>query len=120
MCLSSNKNSDSLCQCCFELLIQLIDADSVYEVMYWLVIWFAPEDNCNIEGYKDIIVSWTCSNWELVSDILLCNQELNLGPRQAWDEAALSLDWVEFAVFSDNRVSSFGAILSIQCIYHLN
>jgi len=57
-----------------------------------IIIWFASENHCNIEGYKDIVIGWASTHWKFVGNILLCYQELDPGPRQAEDNAAFFLD----------------------------
>jgi len=108
MCFSSDEYSDSLSECCFKLFIKLVDADSVHEVMDRVIIWFAFENYSNIKGHKDIIISWACSYWEFVCDVLLSHKELNSGPWQAEDETTLLLDVVEFAMLGDDCISTLG------------
>lgn len=72
MCFTSNEHSDSLSESCFKLLVQLIDTDSIDEIMNRLIIFFASENHSNIKSYKDIIICWASSHWELVSDVLFC------------------------------------------------
>jgi len=110
MCFTSNKYSNSFSQRSFKLFVQLIDTDSVYEIVNTVVIWFASEHYSNIKGHKDIVIGGSCSYWELVCHILLCDQELNLGPRKTEDKTSFFLDLAILSMSSDNSISSFGNI----------
>jgi hypothetical protein len=83
MSFSSDKNSYPFSYGCLELLIELINTDFVTEIKDRLIIVHTPKDDNNVQSHKDIIVSWTSYHWKLVSDVLLSDQELDLGPRQA-------------------------------------
>lgn len=107
MSLSSDQDSHSLGQSSLELFVQLVDADTVDEVMNALVVGLAPEDNSNVEGDEDVVVSWACAHWEFVSDVLLGDQELNFSPRQAEDEPTILLDVVEFSVLGYDSKCAF-------------
>jgi hypothetical protein len=114
MSLSSDEHSNSLGQGGLELLIQLIDTDSVHEVTNGLLIILALEHDGDIHGDEDIIVGWAGSNRELVDDVLLSDQELDLGPWQAPDEATFLLDMVKLSVLGDNSIGSFGSVSKIS------
>ena len=110
MSLASNKDSHSLGQGSLQLLVELIDTDSVHEVADVIVVFFALEDHCDVESNKDVVVGWTGSYRELVDDILLCHQELNFGPRKAEHEASLFLDMIELAMLRNDSVCSFRSV----------
>jgi len=80
MCLASNEHPDSLGQCSLQLLVQLIDADPIHKVLDILLGIFAPEDDGDVKCHEDVVVGWASSDREFVDDILLGDQELNLGP----------------------------------------
>ena len=89
------------------MLIQLIDTDSVNKVSDIIIVFFALENNCDVESDEDVIVSWASANWEFVDNVLLGYKELDLGPREAEDEAAFLLDAIEFTMLCDYCISSF-------------
>lgn len=107
MSLSSDQDSHSLGQSCFELFVQLVYADTVDEVMDALVVWLAPEDNGDVEGDEDVVVGWAGAHWEFVGDVLLGHEELNFGPGQAEDEAAVLLDVIELSVLRYDGEGAF-------------
>ena len=107
MCLSTDEYSDSLSQSSLKLLVQLIDTDSVNEVSDIIIVLFALENNCNVESDEDVIVSWASANWEFVDNVLLSYKELDLGPREAEDEATFLLNTIEFTMLCDYCISSF-------------
>jgi len=92
MGLASDEHSDPLGDGGLQLLIQLVDADSVTEVEDRVVIWLASENYSDVKSNKDVVVGWASSNWELVSDVLLGHKELNLGPGEANNEPTFTLD----------------------------
>ena len=80
MGLASDENSNPFGDSSLQLLIQLVDADSVTEVENRVVIWFASENYSDVKSNKDVVVGWACSHRELVSDVLLGDKELDLSP----------------------------------------
>lgn len=107
MCFASDENSDSLSEGSLKLLVKLVDANSIYEVMNILIIWFTSENHSNIKSNEDIVISWACSDWEFIGDVLLGNKELDLGPWEAENETTFLLDVVEFTVLGDDCIGSF-------------
>ena len=107
MGLATDQNSDSLGEGGLELLVQLIDTDSVNEVSDVIIVFFALEDNSNVQGNEDIVVRWASANREFVDNVLLSYKELDLGPREAEDKAAIRLNTIELTMLRDNCVSSF-------------
>jgi len=80
MSLSSDQNSYSFSNGSLELLVKLVDTNSVNEVEDIILSFHALENNSDTKTNENIIVSWASSNLELVCDVLLGNKELNLGP----------------------------------------
>lgn len=103
----SDKNSHSFGQSCFQLLIKLIDANSVDKIKNGIIIGLAPEYNSNVKSNKDIIVGWASSHWELISDVLLGDKELDFGPRKTENEATILFHLVKFPVFRNHSICSF-------------
>jgi hypothetical protein len=112
MGLTSDQNSNSFGKSSLKLLIQLVNTDLVNEVVDRCIIWFASEHNTDIEGNEYIVVCWSSSNWELVSNILLSYQELDLSPWKARDDAALFLNVIKLTVLGDNGVGSLWPIIT--------
>jgi hypothetical protein len=112
MGLSSDQNSNSFGKGSLKLLIQLVNTDLVNKVVDGSIIWLASEHNADIEGNEHIVVCWSSSNWELVSNILLSYQELDLGPWKAKDDATLSLNVIKLTVLGDNGVGSLWPIIT--------
>jgi len=83
MGFASDENSDSLGDSGLQLLIQLVDTNSVTEVEDGVIIWFASENYSDVKSNKDVVVCWASSHWELVCDVLLGYKELDLGPGEA-------------------------------------
>jgi len=110
MCFTSDKDSNSLSQSSFKLLIELVDTDSVHEVVDWLVIWFTSEYYCNIEGNKDIIICGAGSHRELVCHILLSNKELDPRPRKTEHKSSFFFDRLKLSMGGNNSVGSLGNI----------
>ena len=109
MGLASDKHSDSLGEGSFELLVKLVDTDSVHEVSDVIISVLAPEDNGDIQGNENVVISRASSHWELVDDILLGHQELNLSPWEAEYKPTLFLHVIELSVLCDDCVRSFGS-----------
>ena len=107
MGLASDEHSDPLGDGSLQLLIQLVDTDSVTEVEDTVVIWLASENYRDIQGNKDIVVSWASSNWEFVGDVLLGHKELDLGPGEANNKATLFLNGVKLAMLCNDCIGSF-------------
>jgi hypothetical protein len=114
MRLATNEHSHSLGQCSLKLLIQLIDADSVNEVANIIIVLLALEDDGDVQGHEDVIVGWASANWELVDNVLLGHKELDLGPGEAEDEAAILLDTIKLAVFRYNRICPLRSVIEIK------
>lgn len=106
MRLSADQYSDSLGKSSLKLLVELINTDSVYEVSDIFVVFLAFENNSDIEGNENVVIGWASANRELVDDVLLGDEELDLGPREAGNQTALLSDMVELAMLSDYCVSS--------------
>jgi hypothetical protein len=114
---TSNQNSDSFGNGSFELLIQLVNTNLVAEVLdgfvsFFFVVWVLPngENNCNIEGNEDVIVSWAGSDWETEDNILFGDQELNFGPWHADVETAFVQDLIKSTVGGDDAKGSLRTI----------
>ena len=107
MRLSTDEYSDSLSQSSLKLLVQLIDTDSVNKISNIIIVLFALKNNCDVESDKNVIIGWASANREFVDNVLLGYKELDLGPREAEDEATFLLDAIEFTMLSDYCVSSF-------------
>jgi hypothetical protein len=107
MSLSSDQNSHSFSDGSLELFVKLIDTNSVNEVEDIILSFHALENNSDTKTNENVIVSWASSNLELISDVLLGNKELNLGPWQAPDKTTVTLDLIKFTVFSDDGMSTF-------------
>ena len=80
MGLTSDEHSHSFSDGSFELFVKLIDTNSVNEVKDIIFIWHASENNGDTETNENIVISWTCSNLELICNVLLSNKELDFGP----------------------------------------
>ena len=107
MGLASNQNSDSFSDGCFELFVKLVDTDSVDEVFDTSVVFLASENNCDTKSNKDVVVGWASPNLKFINKVLLSNQELDLCPWSAHNEATFLLNMVKCTVFGNNGISSF-------------
>ena len=92
------------------MFVQLVYADSVAEVVDRFVVLFASEDNSYIQGHEDVIVGWSGSHGELVRDVLLGDQELDLGPGCGEHDSSLLHHAVVLSVLGDDSVGSLGPI----------
>lgn len=106
MGLTPDKHSHSFGDGCLKLFIQLVDADSVDEIVDGLLIRFAPKYYCDGESHKDVVVCWARSHLELILDVLLRHQELDLGPGQAPYEPSSGLYVIKLSVMGDDGVCS--------------
>jgi hypothetical protein len=106
MCFASDKNTDSFSDSGFKLFIELINTDSVAEIENILFAWLASENNGNSKSNENIIVGWARSYLELVSYVLLCNQELDFGPWKAEVQSTFAVNAIEFSVLCDDGICS--------------
>ena len=119
MGLTSNKDSESLRKCCFQLLIQLVNTNIVCEIFDRVLVVLAPEDHTDIYFYKDVIKGGAWLDHHIVNDILLSDQVLNSGlqvfilnfyPGQAPVHPSFFHHLLKLSMLSDNSVCSFWSI----------
>lgn len=89
MGFASDQYSYSFSDGGLQLLIELVDADSVTEVENRILIFLAFEHNCDVKSNEDVIKSWTGANREAVDNVLFRDQKLNLRPRHTHVESSV-------------------------------
>jgi len=117
MRLRADEHANTFRQRRFKLLVQLVDRNAVAKVedvflvalsnlrvAPVLLVDVAAENDANVECDEDVVVGGTSPHRELVSHVLLGDEELDLGPRETPDKAARMLDRIERAVLGDDRV----------------
>ena len=123
MRLRSDEDTDTLGYGGVELFIQLVDTHPVAEVedsllvlpgnirvFPALVVNFAAEDNADVEADEDVVVRGAGLDRNLEGDVLLGDEELDLGPRETPDEATLVHDRVESPELGDDCVRTLGHV----------
>lgn len=106
--LASNQHAHSLRDRGFELFVELVDRNLVGEVIDSFFFRNALEHNGDVQGYEDVVVGGAGAHGEPEHDVLLSDQELDLGPGHAPNQAAGRLSVGVLSVGCDNGVSSFG------------
>ena len=106
MSLCSNQNSDSFCDGSFQLLVQLVNTDSVYKVTDIVISRLATENNCDVQSDKNVVICWARIYWELKKNILGCNQKLDLCPWKAEYKPTALFNMVKPSVFCNYCVCS--------------
>jgi hypothetical protein len=107
---ASDEDSYSLRDGRLKLLVELVHTDFVAEILYIFVLSLALHDNGDVQADKDIVVSGASSHRELVNNVLLCHQELNLGPWEAPNEPALILYMIKFTMLGYDGIRPFRPI----------
>ena len=123
MRLRSDEDTDALSQGGVELLVQLVDTHPVAEVedsllvllgdvrvFPALVVNLAAEDNADVEADEDVVVSRAGLDGYLESDVLLGDEELDLGPRETPDKATLVHDRFKGSKLGDDCVRTLGHV----------
>ena len=104
MGLVSDQDSYSFGDSSLQLLIELIDTDPVHKVSNVIVSGLASEDDCDVEGNKNVVISWASIHRELEEDVLRGDQELDLGPWKAEDKSTALLNMIELSMLGDDCV----------------
>jgi hypothetical protein len=71
ICLSTSKDSDTLRDCRFDLLIELVDADVVHELLDGLLVFLAFEYGSHFYFNEDVVVGGAGLNIHLKNYMLL-------------------------------------------------
>jgi hypothetical protein len=112
MSLASNQNSNSFGNGSLELLVKLVDTDSVHEIENILFTFHTFENNCDTKTDENVIVGWACSNLKFIDDVLFGDQKLDLCPWKTHRHTTFFLNSIESTVLGDNSISSFRTIIN--------